>query len=214
MKLGLMGAGLIALAAVMSGCNKSSNNSEEPAGSAVTPQTFPAPGLTFYSDGNYTNVDIDDSIHFGNRTAVLYYMGNVGFAGRNATNECNQFMRAGRNAPMPVAYSRMGGYENRWRAAGTRRYGRVNSRRGDSLGQVQTWKLRNGQNLTQLQGGCYVVCLMDRNRRHDAMGMFFEANAQMQTQVSFNMSFSNYQAQFSGAYYGPKFQTHARGAIR
>lgn len=213
MKLQLMGATLLALAALMSGCNKSSSNSEGN-GNGVTPQTYPAPGLTFYSDGNYTNVDIDDSIHFGNRTAVLYFMGNASFAGRNASQECTQFMRAGRNAPMPIAFSRMGGYENRWRGAGTRRYGRVNSRRGDSLGQVQKWQMRNGQLLTHLQGGNYVVCLMDRNRKHDAMGMFFECNANMQSQVSFNMSFSNYQAQFSGAYYGPRFQAHGRGVIR
>lgn len=214
MKFQVWGASLIALAAVLGGCNKSSSSSDDQNGSAVTPQTYPAPGLTFYSDANYTNVDIDDSIHFGNRVAVLYYLGVNGFQGRNATTECNQFMRAGRNAPVPMAYSQLGGFENRWRAAGTRRYGRVNSRRGDTLGRVQSWKLRNGQNLTQLQGGYYVVCLMDRQRRHEAMGLFFEANAQMQTQVSFNMSFSNYRASFSGAYYGPQFQPAGRGVIR
>lgn len=214
MKFQFWGAGLIVLAAVMGGCNKSSSDSDAPKESAVTPQTYPAPGLTFYSDANYTNVDIDDSIHFGNRVAVLYYLGGSGFQGRNATTECNQFQRAGRNAPPPLASSQLGGFENRWRTAGTRRYGRVNSRRGETLGNVQSWKLHNGQNLTQLQGGFYVVCLMDRRRRHDSMGIFFEANAQMQAQVAFNMSFSNYQASFSGAYYGPKYQPMGRGVVR
>lgn len=213
MKLRLWGVGALALTALLTACNKSSDSNADTS-AAVTPQTYPAPGLTFYSDGNYTNVDIDDSIYFGNRNAVLYYLGTTSFAGRDANNECNQFMRAGRNAPVPVAFSRMGGFENRWRAAGTRRYGRVNSRRGDTLGHVQTWKMRNGKALTQLQGGCYVVCLMDRSRRHDAMGMFFEANSQMQTHVAFNMSFSNYRANFSAAYFGSQYKTAGRGVIR
>jgi hypothetical protein len=210
----ILGAGLLVITAMLSACNKSSNESKSNAGNGVTPQTYPAPGLTFYADSNYTNVDIDDSIYFGNRNAVMYYMGTQGFGGRNATNECNQFLRAGRNGPVPLAYSRMGGFENRWRAAGTRRYGRVNSRRGDSLGQVQSWKLRDGSALQSLNGGSYVVCLVDRNRQHEAMGMFFEANAQMQTQVSFNMSFQNYGAQFSGPYYQKGFQQQqGRGGV-
>jgi len=211
MKIRFWGVSLVVLAGLLSACDKKSDSNESV--NAATPQSFPAPGINFYSDANYTNVDIDDSIYFGNRNAVLYYLGGS-FAGRNPNTECNQFMRAGRNGPPPIAFSRMGGFENRWRAAGTRRYGRVNSRRGDTLGHVQQWKLRDGKNLTQLAGGCYVICLIDKNRRHDAMGIFFEANAQMQTHVSVNMSFQNHQAQFSQTYFGQQFKPAARGEIR
>lgn len=216
MKFRLMGVGLLAVAALLSACDKkSSDNKASEPGPAQTPQTYPAPGLTFYSQDVYKNVPTDRSYYFGGRTAYLYYLGAVPFNGRNAVVDCTEVMRAGNNGMPPLASSSLGGFQNRWKARRTQRYNQVHAARGDRFAQVQKWYTQEGnQPLTQLYAGSYLVCLLDRNGTHDGMGFYFEANAQMTPNVNVNMGFQDYQVQFSQCYFGSEFQGNYQANAR
>lgn len=186
------------------GCKNSQESG--PGESAGTPQAYPMPGLSFYSDAVY-NEQIDDSYYFGGRMAVMYSLGAVSTAGRNAVQECIEIGNQ-RGRMRPVAYSMIGGYKQSWQSAGNQRYGRVQVSEGQSIGNISAWRDGGGTPVKMIRGGTHLVCVFDKNNRYSerSTGFFFEANGQMNQMINVNMSFSNYRYQFSEVYYGPGFK--------
>lgn len=198
-----IGVAIFALGAVLSGCKNSNRGMNENAG---TPQTFPAPGINFFSEGSYNGADVDGSVYFGNRQAMLYYYGSVGIGSMNPNSECQSINKRGNSQYLAVASADLGGYSNYWKAPGTRRYSSFTAQSGDAMAQVSGWHNNQGQPFQTVRGGLHLVCLMGNSANAIPMGMFFDANPSMTRTVNVNVQFQNLSVNFSQAYFGNQFQ--------
>lgn len=198
----------------LSACQKNSSSSESGT-TATTPQSYQTPGITFYSDSAYNNVDVEDTYYFGHRTAYLYYVGVMSNARhQEGSLECAELKTLGTAAPQAMAASTIGGYQNAWSKAEGRRYGRLQTSQGGVMGSLSSWQTRDGKPLNQLMAGTYLVCLKSRSHGvSEAMGFFFEVGPQTNGTLSLNLSVTDYRVHFSPVYQGRTFRSwHSDGS--